>query len=120
MWDPVRVYVLINCLVLLKLPASRIRSWSSQEDKETCSRVSSQRGPATRERCGWPHARERDQILRVLRVHHHWFLKNLDQTLDPTFAVFEASRAEVANVQGYRAFKLIATFLKDNHFSGMN
>jgi hypothetical protein len=40
-------------------------------------------------------------------------LKDLDQTPDPSFGVFEAiSRADVAEVQGYRALKLIVAFLE--------
>jgi hypothetical protein len=50
-----------------------------------------------------------------------WFLKDLDQTPDPSFGVFEAIlRADVAKAQGYRAFKPIKRFFKVKQYDGLN
>jgi hypothetical protein len=51
---------------------------------------------------------------------HHWFLE-LDQTPDPRFSVSEAvSRVDVAEAQGYRAFKRIDELFKEQHFGGLD
>lgn len=52
---------------------------------------------------------------------HYWFLKDLDQTLDLSFGVFEAvSRADIAEAQGYWALKLIVAFLKEKQDGGLD
>jgi hypothetical protein len=52
---------------------------------------------------------------------HYWFLKDLDQVLDPRFGVYEAvARADVAEAQSFRALKLIEAFFKEENFGGLD
>jgi len=68
-----------------------------------------------------PCARKKSKYYVCSVFFHHWFLKDLDQTPDPSFGVLEAvSRADVAEAQGYRALKLIIAFFKQKQFGGLN
>jgi hypothetical protein len=65
--------------------------------------------------------REKEVRYYVCSVFfHHWFLKNLDNTPNPSFGALEAlTRADVAEAQGYRALQWIAASFKEKQYGGL-